>query len=201
MADNKRRGIFGKGSQDDAGDSIFDLFEPPPEQDMSSFGKIPIIRDDDDSLDLTDIEFVEAQAAAEAEAAGLAHWTGPATGQVPAALAAEGAQRDNTEVKGPSWRGEGPDWVGPDLSDVFADTAAITHERLVDIDDDDLSIDPAPTNPSRFRAEPPERSSVPSVFDRPVGAPPAHPGQRPVPAPERGAVERGALAITDGDIA
>ncbi|MDH3680804.1 MAG: phosphatidate cytidylyltransferase [Acidimicrobiia bacterium] len=182
MAENKRRGRFGKGSQDDASQSIFDLFEPPPEQESSSFGKIPIIRDDDDSLDLTDVEYVEAQAAAEAEAAGLAHWAEPATGQVPAALAVDRA--DAAEVKGPSWRGEDPNWAGPDLSDVFADTEAITHDRLIDVDDDDLSVDPTPTPPPRRRAKPaaeqapPRRPQpeAPSVFDRP-------PGSRPVDAP------------------
>ena len=148
MADNKRRGRFGKGSQDDANQSIFDLFEPPPEQDdTASFGKIPVIRDEE-SLDLTDAAFVESQASAQAEAAGLAHWTEPATGQIPASL---GSDRAGTEVKGPSWQGEDPNWEGADLADVFADTDAITHDRIIDLDDDEFLADspPPPPRPSR----------------------------------------------------
>ena len=207
MADNKRRGRFGKGSQDDANQSIFDLFEPPPEQDdTTSFGKIPVIRDEDESLDLTDSTFVEAQAAAEAEAAGLAHWTEPPTGQIPASL---GADRGSTDVRGPSWRGEDPNWEGPDLSDVFADTDAITHDRIIDLDDDELheqppppprpSRPPAPAAPRRAPAErvPPPAgrnggatvTDDPSVFDlAPGSAPIAAPAPSPARASAKGAV-------------
>ena len=178
MADNKRRGRFGKGSQEDANQSIFDLFEPPPEQDdTTSFGKIPVIRDEE-SLDLTDTAFVESEASAQAEAAGLAHWTEPATGQIPASL---GSDRAGTEVKGPSWQGEDPNWEGADLADVFADTDAITHDRIIDLDDDEFLAEsppppPRPSRPAPTRAPVAERvppapvrqqPAGPSVFDTP----------------------------------
>ncbi|MCP3990761.1 MAG: CDP-archaeol synthase [Actinomycetia bacterium] len=171
MADNKKRGRFSKGSEDST-QSIFDLFEPPPEQEASSFGRIPIIRDDDEeSLDLTNVEYVEAQAAAEAEAAGLQHWTEPPTGQVPAALGADIDERAG-EVSGPSWRGEDPNWAGPDLSDVFADTEAITHDRVVSRSRDEVTIEPSPKLPAPRRPAPKERpvpatqrGPAPSIFD------------------------------------
>ncbi len=201
MADNKRRGRFGKGSHDDANQSIFDLFEPPPEQDdTASFGKIPVIRDGD-SLDLTDSAFLESKVSAEAEAAGLAHWTEPPTGQIPASL---GANQTAGDVKGPSWRGDEPNWDGPDLSDVFADTDAITHDRIIDLDDDDLLAeapmpprparpapvrrpvaDAAPTAPRRQAPAPVQAQvspAAPSVFDTPPGSSPLGASNAP-PAP------------------
>jgi CDP-diglyceride synthetase len=210
MADNKRRGRFAKNSED-ATQSIFDLFEPPPEQEASSFGRIPIIRDegDEDSLDLTDVEYVEAQAAAEAEAAGLRHWTEPATGQVPAAFGADRGDRSG-EVRGPSWRGDEPDWAGPDLADVFADTEAISHDRPERSRsapnrgrfDDELSIDPEPdvtSRPPRAGTEwrqrerpvrPGPDDGGASIFDDAtpldagrLGAPPPPPAARPAPPP------------------
>lgn len=179
MADNKRRGRFGKESEDSS-QSIFDLFEPPPDQEVSSFGRIPIIRDAEDeeeeeSLDLTNVELVEAQAAAEAEAAGLQHWTEPATGQVPASLAAEGDERA-TEVRGPSWRGEDPNWAGPDLADVFADTEAISHERVEGRERDTPIVET--TAPAPTRREP----ETSSLFD--LGDPPETVRPAPVPAPQ-----------------
>ncbi len=121
---------------EESGTSVFDLFEPPPERDPNSFGKIPIIKDDE--IDLTDSS-AEVKAAADAEAAGLQHWTAPPTGQVPAVLSSE---RDGAgmwgDVKGPSWHGEDPSWDGPDLADVFADTDAVSFESdVIDLDEDD----------------------------------------------------------------
>ena len=175
MADNKRRGRFGRGSDDDVPQSIFDLFEPPPDQDAATFTRIPIIRDDAE-LDLTDAGMVEAQMAAEAEAAGLAHWTEPPTGQVPKALASAVTQDDKwADMRGPSWQGEEPNWAGPDLSDVFADTEAISHRRVVE-SDDDLTIDatPTPPPPSRqIRAERPERAAHDPAPQPRVAPPPA----------------------------
>ncbi|MEM7341889.1 MAG: phosphatidate cytidylyltransferase [Actinomycetota bacterium] len=131
MADRPKRKRRGR-STNESSQSVFDMFEPPPDAESGTFGRIPVVRDDgedDGALDLSNTEYVEAQAAAEAEAAGLAHWTEPATGQIPAALASE--LTDATKVvKGPSWQGEEPAFDGgPDLLDVFDDSDAITHER------------------------------------------------------------------------
>ncbi len=183
MADNKRRGRFGRGSDDDAPQSIFDLFEPPPDQDAASFTRIPIIRDDADvELDLTDNAMVEAQVAADVEAAGLAHWTEPATGQVPKSLASAVSQDDKwADVRGPSWQGEEPNWAGPDLSDVFADTQAISHRRVVETDDEDLQGDPTSTMPLPGRQLRAERSAS-GGFD-PAGQAPPRVSPPPPPAP------------------
>ncbi len=180
MADNNRRGRFGKDS-DDASQSIFDLFEPPPDQESGSFGRIPIIREDeDDAIDLTEVEVVEAQAAAEAEAAGLQHWTEPATGQIPAALGADALNRAN-QLEGPSWRGDDPNWSGPDLSDVFADTDALAPGNGLAPDDDLLDPKPAPR-----RAPTPRKAPEPSLFDRPAagGTPPPDRSARAKSQPE-----------------
>ncbi|MEM9653780.1 MAG: phosphatidate cytidylyltransferase [Actinomycetota bacterium] len=133
MADKKKPE---ESEPDENGTSVFDLFEPPPERDPNSFGKIPVIRDEE--IDLTD-STAEIKAAADAEAAGLQHWTAPPTGQVPAVLAGE---REGTgmwgDVKGPSWHGEDPSWDGPDLADVFADTQSVTFDAdVIDLDDED----------------------------------------------------------------
>ncbi|MEM8925044.1 MAG: phosphatidate cytidylyltransferase [Actinomycetota bacterium] len=173
MADNKRRGRFGKGADDSQ--SIFDLFEPPPEQEKNVFGRVPIIRDEDgNEVDLTGGgEVVEAQKAAEAEAAGLQHWTEPATGQIPAALGIEGADRPG-DVDGPAWRGDDPNWTGPDLSDVFADTDALSGGLS------ETRTDPLPAPRPRRTTPTPE----PSLFDTPPGAPTERsPRSAPAPAP------------------
>ncbi|MGF1597740.1 MAG: CDP-archaeol synthase [Acidimicrobiales bacterium] len=154
------------------------MFEPPPEEETSSFAKIPIIRDDaDDSLDLTDIEFVEAKAAAEVEAAGLKHWTEPP------------ADEDLDEgLAGPTWRSDDDaTWVGADLADVFADTAAITHERVIRLDDEDAG----PPPPLRRQAISERSLGEASVFDQaprtgrlrsPADAAPGGVGSRLAPA-------------------
>ncbi len=191
MADNKRRGRSGKG-QDEDNQSIFDLFEPPPEPAVGSFGRIPIIREDEDegdeSLDLTNIDVAEAAAAAEVEAAGLAHWTEPATGQVPAALATELA--DSTkELEGPSWRNDDGPWSGPDLSDVFADTDAVTPGRpsgRADLAPPPEAPAPARAPGTRTRpARTPAPAGGPSLFDRPPAGPPpsATPATEQAPPP------------------
>lgn len=135
MADKNNQEESGQ-EPNESGTSVFDLFEPPPERDPNSFGKIPVIKDDE--IDLTDSS-AEVKAAADAEAAGLQHWTAPPTGQVPAVLSSEG---DGTgmwgDVKGPSWHGEDPSWDGPDLADVFADTESVSFDNdVIDLDDDD----------------------------------------------------------------
>ncbi|MGI9598942.1 MAG: hypothetical protein ACR2QK_22450, partial [Acidimicrobiales bacterium] len=123
--------------------SIFDLFEPPPERGPNSFGKIPVIKEEE--IDLTDASSAEVKAAADAEAAGLQHWTAPPTGQVPAVLTTEKDENGLwADVKGPSWHGDDPSWSGPDLADVFADTDSVNLDASIDEeyeDDDDDEYD------------------------------------------------------------
>lgn len=69
------------------------------------------------------------------ESAGdLPHWTEPATGQVPAAVAGEGDDDVWSDLSGPRWHGEGPEWAGDDLADVFGFTPASDADNEV-IDD------------------------------------------------------------------
>jgi CDP-diglyceride synthetase len=118
MADNSP-----EEERDDNGpQSIFDLFEPPPEPDPNTFGKVPVVRGEDDDFDRKNgTTAAERKAAAEAEAAGLQHWTEPATGQVPAVFGSDDERGGWTSGRGPSWQGDENTWTGPDLSDVFAD--------------------------------------------------------------------------------
>lgn len=141
MADNEKS-KRNRDSVDQAEQSIFDLFEPPPDPDPGSFGKVPVVREDE--IDLTDqgSPSVEVKAAADVEAAGLQHWTAPATGQVPAVLSSDGEESGLwADVKGPSWHGDDPSWAGPDLADVFADTDSInlgnSDDDYDDLDDED----------------------------------------------------------------
>ncbi len=115
--------INGRDSNDESDSpSIFDLFEPPPEPDPSTFGKVPVVRSDDDEFDRkSGTTAAERKTAAEAEAAGLQHWTAPATGQVPKVLEGENEGKERWgDVAGPSWQSDDPTWSGPDLADVFA---------------------------------------------------------------------------------
>ncbi len=134
---NEHEGTEGGAPGDQPG--IFDLFEAPPPRDPNSFGKIPVIKESE--IDLTDGQSVaEVKAAADAEAAGLQHWTAPATGQLPAVLSEREGQGKNGiwgDVAGPSWHGDDPEWSGPDLADVFADTDSIKLDEYVDDEDDE----------------------------------------------------------------
>lgn len=160
-----------EGSSDE-GDSIFDVFEPPPEIDPNRFGPVPVIGDDDET-DLSDDEedldpseadesisaifgFDPAEPEADAgpptegapvvdlmsddqTATGteLPHWTEPATGVVPTVIARERDPGDPwSEVAGPRWHGEGPQWAGDDLEAVFADEEGVGGLRRVTIEDD-----------------------------------------------------------------
>lgn len=162
--------------------SIFDLFEPPPESDPSSFGKIPVIKEDD--IDLTDgASVAEAKAAADVEAAGLAHWTAPPTGQVPAVLTSDSEDSSLwADVKGPSWHGDDPSWAGPDLADVFADTDAISLAADDEFDDDDDGYDDADFGEVAVQRRTRSSGSLPGD-ETTIGAPPPAPTQPPPPAP------------------
>lgn len=190
------------------GNSIFDLFEPPPEIDPNKFGPIPVVPEDgpapempggdvtaidlsdqaddpdlltgeasitsifgfdpidDDSAapsdgadptvegvepvlvdELTDVVVDSAYdddgEAAEEEPVpretDLPHWTAPATGVVPKVIAGDRDPADGwSDVSGPRWHGEGPQWAGDDLEAVFADEEGVGGPRRVTIDDDDV---------------------------------------------------------------
>ncbi|MFV0258056.1 MAG: phosphatidate cytidylyltransferase [Acidimicrobiales bacterium] len=189
MADNKRRGLFGKGSDEASTPSIFDLFEPPPEQDSSSITKIPIIRDGDE-IDLSELEVPETRRSAEAEAAGLQHWTEPASGQVPAALAEPTSGGPET-IRGPSWQGEEPNWMGPDLSDVFADTEVAASERLRRRPPRPEATEPEPTRQQRAISIP---SPVPPVTGPGTELEPPQPAGRDEPVDYHDGGSRGEAA-------
>lgn len=148
-----------ESESDEDGQSVFDLFEPPPPTDPNSFGKIPVIKDDE--IDLTDgASDVERKAAADVEAAGLQHWTAPPTGQVPAVLSEKESKSGLWgDVAGPSWHGDDPTWSGPDLADVFADADAIRLDDYADDEDDEEEDD-------EFRRPPPVQQAPPRPIDR-----------------------------------
>lgn len=134
MADRSRRKREDQAT--DSSQSIFDLFDPPPERDHDTFGKIPVIKAEDE-VDLTDGSEAEIKAAADAEAAGLQHWTAPPTGQIPAVLGTEIDPGRFGDMQGPSWQGENPSWSGPELTDVMGDAEAVRHDYLGYDDDDE----------------------------------------------------------------
>ncbi len=223
MADNNEQ----PQSDSEAADqktSIFDLFEPPPERDPNSFGKIPVIKEDE--IDLTDgASAAESKAAADAEAAGLQHWTAPPTGQVPAVLTSEKDEAGLwADVKGPSWHGDDPSWSGPDLADVFADTDSVNLDASVDDVDDEEDDDygegvdavavqrpvraakpangSAPENGQADAPPPPTRQSRPSIEPRPERGAPVE--RRPIadqPARKLAPQPRPAAAQAPGSIA
>ncbi len=148
--------------------SIFDLFEPPPEPDPSTFGKVPVVRGDDDEYDRkSGTTAAERKTAAEAEAAGLQHWTAPATGQIPAVLANEAKEGELWgDVKGPSWQSDDPSWSGPDLADVFAGSQDTQLGDEPDIDvtrpvDTDLTVERDVSETLRSSAAPTSKSTTP----------------------------------------
>lgn len=63
----------------------------------------------------------------------LPHWTEPATGQVPAVVSGE---QDEvwSDLSGPRWHGEGPEWAGDDIADVFGFTPVVEGDAKIDDD-------------------------------------------------------------------
>ncbi len=120
-----------KDEAEEGSQSIFDLFEPPPEGGPSSFGKVPVVRGEDGS-DSENAELSQKMAAAEAEAAGLQPWTEPASGKMPAAFEATRSQRIEKEALRPSWQGDDGGWDGPDLTEAL--------DSIDEMDDDDLDL-------------------------------------------------------------
>jgi len=117
MADKKRRSRFAR-----PGNDVPSSFSSSGTEPTRQFDRLPEA-EANSAPDLSDIEFVEARRAADVEAAGLRHWTEPASGT---GRAGTGPGDDSTITsRGPSWQGEGPSGAVPDLADVFADTEAI----------------------------------------------------------------------------
>ncbi len=146
-----------EGKVDAAAPSIFDLFEPPPDIDRARFGPIPVVNDDTptdsaspDAEALSNTgEFDNTSAVADAspivdavvdahsqESEGLQDWTAPATGQVPAVLASEKGDDAWSDLDGPRWHGEDPEWGAEDLSEVFSDLDGVADSRSLTFDDD-----------------------------------------------------------------
>ena len=68
----------------------------------------------------------------------LPHWTAPATGVVPKVISGDRDPADGwSEVSGPRWHGEGPQWAGDDLEAVFADEDGVGGPRRVTIGDNE----------------------------------------------------------------
>ncbi len=103
--------------------------------------------------------------------ADLPHWTEPATGQVPRVVVADQDGEVWSDLSGPRWHGEGPEWAGDDLADVFGFTPAEESSELIDdvkVDHDDLP-----------NAGAPQRSPIPR--QRPTAQPAKTSGGRNVP--------------------
>ncbi len=138
---------------------IFD-FEPPPEIDPNKFGPVPIVSVGDDIV-------IEPDPTTPAPATDLPHWTEPATGQVPKVVATSGDE-NWSDLGGPRWHGEGPEWAGDDLDAVLGDASkkvVIDDEVLPSEFDEPSAGDPqrtAPVREARQRAARPSRVEAPS---------------------------------------
>ncbi len=139
---------------------IFD-FDPPPEIDPNKFGPVPIVSIDSPlaaPAEPVTPEPVRFDLGSFEPVADLPHWTEPATGQVPKAIAVSGDD-DWNDLSGPRWHGEGPEWAGDDLEVVLGDGG----ERRVVIDDTlaapVILAEPSAGDPQRSRPRRPERAA------------------------------------------
>lgn len=72
---------------------------------------------------------------------GLPHWTEPATGQVPRVVAPD---NDGwSELAGPRWKGEGPDWADDDIAGVFGSSTLVTDAGFSNLGVSDLGASDA----------------------------------------------------------
>lgn len=79
--------------------------------------------------------------------ADLPHWSEPATGQVPSVVGGEREDDVWTDLSGPRWHGEGPEWAGDDIADVFGFTPV---EEGVEPESDDVETEaPGAGSPQR----------------------------------------------------
>ncbi len=145
-----------------AAPGIFD-FDPPPEIDPNKFGPVPIV-----SLDDITVE-PEPAAPPATPATDLPHWTEPATGQVPKVVANSGDE-NWSDLGGPRWHGEGPEWAGDDLDAVLGDAprkkVVIDDDVLPDEFDEPSAGDPQRVPPVRVARE---RATRPSRVEAPSG--------------------------------
>ncbi len=167
-----------KDEADEGSQSIFDLFEPPPEGGPSSFGKVPVVRGEEGS-DSENAELSQKMADAEAEAAGLQHWTEPATGKMPAAFEATRSQRIEREALRPSWQGDDGGWDGPDLTEAL--------ESIDEMDDDlDLIADPVVETPEAVTTSDSLDTVQELGWDRDEPSPVVEPAESAVVDPSEG---------------
>lgn len=136
---------------------IFD-FDPPPEYDPNKFGPVPIV-----SLDEVVIE--PDPVVPTPSPVDLPHWTEPATGQVPKVVASSGDE-NWSDLGGPRWHGEGPEWAGDDLDVVLGDAprkkVVIDDDVLPEEFDESSAGDPQRVAPARARATRPSRLDAPT---------------------------------------
>ncbi len=98
----------------------------------------------------------------------LPHWTEPATGQVPRVVSSD---TDTwSELAGPRWKGEGPDWADDDIAGVFG-TAPVTQDPEDDapiIIDDEIEalIPPGAGAPQRPQIRPRPRVEAVATGER-----------------------------------
>ncbi len=145
----------------DAGALLDDLFGDETELD-------PGTKLDETDLDLAGPQEVSVPIVPVVEApADLPHWTDPPTGQVPAVVAADPEDEVWSDLSGPRWHGEGPEWAGDDLADVFGFTPAA--EQGVDAA---LIDDTASEAGNLSNAGPPQRAPIPRQTGPAQAAPP-----------------------------
>lgn len=175
--------------------SIFDVFDPPPDVDPNRFGPVPVVSDEDgtpvdesalsdevappgdtgssgdtgtsdDIRIFDDVTVVSDSPEPDSEDSGdsdLPPWTAAATGQVPEILARPDDGR--SELRGPRWKGEGPDWADDDLEEVFGDDES---RVVIDDEDDELAsvMPPAAGAPQRGAPRPRSRPGPPPSGER-----------------------------------
>jgi len=101
--------------------------------------------------------------------ADLPHWTEPATGIVPAVIAGDDQSGSVSEVAGPRWHGEGPQWAGDDLEAVFADEEGVSGTKRVTIQDDHQRPEiPSAAGAPQRHSESPARPGTPAAQPQPA---------------------------------
>lgn len=128
MADKKGRTRFRRGGDDSSSPSIFDMWEPPPEEDGVEAKKIPVVRSPEPQGGSPAHLPTDTSPAAEAEAAGLRHWSEPPS--VSPGGNPRSSRTNRSGVRGPTWRDEDPNWDGDELSEVFANTGSMAPTPL-----------------------------------------------------------------------
>ena len=128
MADNKSRNLFGRNGEESDVSSVFDSWNGAPDAEQPP-GGLAGGHTGQERADhhIAPLSTSESTPAAEAEAAGLRHWSEPPQGGV-------GARSSSSGVRGPTWRGEDPNWSGDELSDVFGEGISFGTHRTTNRD-------------------------------------------------------------------